>query len=489
MEHFPILTKDFYLASSPILILCVSSMVTMLLAVSKKTCTQRIFMVQTAGFVLALLSCLYTSATNSYLGGAFLAEEVSRFAQVLILGLSLLLTLFFRENYLKEQYFRGEISALFQLSTLGMLVMTSSVDLITVFVGLELSSIGIYTLVGYINPSRSSQEGAIKYFVLGSLATAFFLLGLSFLYISSGSLNLAEITNHLSHTNDLWLKIGGVFTLFGFAFKLALMPFHMWAPDAYEAAPTGLTAFMAVGVKVMILSVVLRFTRGVDIFFDEWMLCFLIFAALSMIGGNILALVQTSLKRMLAYSSIAHSGYMAIALCAMDKHSDLPYQAILFYLVGYSLTSLVAFGTLMWLESQETENIQLNDLNGLVKKHPWAAVAIGISMFSFAGMPPTVGFFGKFFIFNSALHFDLYPLAIIGVVGSLISLFYYLRVIVFMFMKEQPKNQDSLFHAKPSKIYMVILSTGCAAILLLGTVLPQKALDLIRPVATYLLRT
>jgi NADH-quinone oxidoreductase subunit N len=208
-----------------------------------------------------------------------------------------------------------------------------------------------------------------------------------------------------------------------------------------------------------------------------------------MIGGNLLALVQTSLKRMLAYSSIAHSGYMAIVLCALNSGSELPYQAIIFYLIGYTLTSLLAFGTLMWLEDITRQNLQLSDLRGLVKKHPWAAFSISLAMFSFAGMPPTVGFFAKFFVFNAALREKLNFLVLTGVLGSIISLYYYLRVIVTMYMqKPLDDGPEGTLLPRNSIVTTIILGATCIGILIFGTALPEQLLIKLQPIAATLVQ-
>jgi NADH-quinone oxidoreductase subunit N len=368
-----------------------------------------------------------------------------------------------------------------------MMVMVSSTDLITLFVGLELSSIGIYILVGYIFPNRASLEGAVKYLILGAFATAFLLFGFGLLYAASGTMDLMELSQKLAHEGDIWMKMGILFTLVGVAFKLALFPFHMWAPDAYESAPTGITALMASSVKIMILILALRISHGLPIYYEQWYPILFVLSVLSMIGGNILALVQTSVKRMLAYSSIAHSGYMAIVLCVLHNSNAFAYQAILFYLIGYTLSTILAFGTLMWLEDTERQNIQLQDLRGLTKTHPWAALALSIAMFSFAGMPPTVGFFAKFFVFNAALQGNLYWLVIMGVVGSIISLYYYLRVIVTMYMQKIDASHNSL-STKTSSVTAWILVSTCIAIIIFGTIMPEHILISLKPIATDLVQ-
>lgn len=479
--NFPTLTKDFYLAASPIVILCIGAMLAMLQSVykgiGKPSAVLGVMAVTLLGALVA--SLVGTPAVEtSYLEGSYLAGSLGQFGQMTILVIALIVAMLFRETYNATRFFRGEIAALFLMIVCGMLVMVSSEDLITLFVGLELSSIGLYAVVGYLNPTRRSQEGAIKYFVLGSFAAALLLFGFALLYAATGSMRLSEIVEALPKLVDHnWVRLGVVFSLAGLGFKLALAPFHMWAPDTYEAAPTGITAFMATTVKAMILIVAMRlFASGLTPIYDVWLPALMFLAMLSMILGNIMALVQTSLKRMLAYSSIAHSGYMAIAICALGGQSGaFPVAAILYYLVGYAVVSLASFAVLMWLESDGNDNILLDDLAGLVKTHPWAAFTLAVCMFSFAGMPPTVGFMGKFFVFNAAIASHLYGLVIIGVIGSSISLFYYLRVIVKMYMSEPVKVAVPL---APTRSFVItgLLGIALALVLLLGTVLPATVM-------------
>ena len=235
----------------------------------------------------------------------------------------------------------------------------------------------------------------------------------------------------------------------------------------------------------MVLIVILRITQNIELFANQWFPTLFVVSSLSMIGGNILALVQTSVKRLLAYSSIAHSGYMALVLCAMGAGRDLPYEAILFYLIGYVLTSVLAFGTLMWLEDTERQNLQIEDLRGLMRSHPWAAFVMAAAMFSFAGMPPTVGFFAKFFIFNAALREHLYFLVIIGALSSVISLYYYLRIVVVMYM-QKPDSKASTLTPRSSIVMNVLLTCTCGAVLIFGTVFPEQILAQLKPIATKL---
>lgn len=479
----PAVSIEFLSAAVPILILCIVSILHMLQAVFKSFGGERaVFSLLLLGLMAAVATAwtLGPQVETSYLSGSYLGGDLSRFGQLVILGLALVVTLLFHETHLKKDFFRGEIASLFAMIVAGMLVMVTSEEMVTLFVGLELSSIGLYAVVGYLKPSRRSQEGAIKYFVLGSFAAALLLFGFGLLYAATGSMRLSEIVEIIPKMADHnWVRLGVLFTLVGLGFKLALAPFHLWAPDTYEAAPTGIAGFMATSVKIMILVVAVRlFGSTLASAYDVWLPALMFLAMVSMILGNVMALVQTSLKRMLAYSSIAHSGYMAIALCAIGGSSaEFPVAAILYYVVGYAIVSLGAFGVLMFLEDEGRDNLMLDDLAGLSKTHPWAAFALACFMFSFAGMPPTVGFIGKLFVFKAAIDSQLYGLVVIGAIGSAISLFYYLRVVVKMYMSQPAVVVEGL-SSRRSILASVMLAVALALTFLMGTLLPGPVFKL-----------
>ncbi len=480
----PEIPKEFFSAASPIFILAIGSMISILQSVTKRLGSPGAIKVV---LYASLIGALAATAANfgiekaDYLQGAYLSESLARFGFLAILSISLVVALFFDATYLNKSFFRGEIASLFQLVVLGALVLVAADEMISLFTGLEIASIGIYALVGYVHPSQRSMEGAIKYFILGAFATGFLLFGFALMYAGSGTMRISEIITALAKESHPWMQLGGLFVLAGLGFKLALAPFHFWGPDAYEGAPTGITAFMATAVKVMILVLMLRFMAvGMQYLGGVWLPGLLFLASLSMILGNIMALVQSSLKRMLAYSSIAHSGYMAVAICAISATSgELPVAAVLYYLLGYTILSLGTFGILMWLENQVADNLQLEDLAGLSKKYPWACAAMAVFMFSFAGFPPTVGFMSKFFVFNAAIKSQLYGLVLIGVLGSSISLFYYLRVLVKMFMT---KPSGVVVDIAPQRSWIITSLTVAAivATILLGTILPESTLQLMR---------
>lgn len=427
----------------------------------------------------ALFVCFLDHPYKEYLGGSFIFDPITRLAHILILLVSLFISILFRYHPLKDKFFKEEASFLYLVVTTGMLIFTASHDFITLLVALEISSLGGYTLIGYLDPNRKSLEGAIKYFILGSVATAFILFGISFIYAASGSLNISEIINgmeSLVHTS--WLRGGLLLLLAGLSFKLALAPFHLWTPDAYEGAPTGITALMATSFKTIIVFLILRLlpifeTQGQNF----WSSFFSILVCLSIATGSLMALIQISIKRTLAYSSIAHSGYMAIILCYLSSQGDAN-QTLVFYLASYILASLIAFGSLMFMEKENNQNLSLNDLKGYSRKSPWLSFSLSFSLLSLAGLPPTIGFLGKLFLFKGAMEKGLFFVVLGAILGHAISLYYYLRIMVHMYMEKEDEKNIYAARKPHKKAYLIAIPLVVSV--LLGTLLPQKFFDLLQ---------
>ena len=432
--NVPQLGLPFYIYTLPILALLAGALLLLLCAVSRMLRHPTIIFVCTLAFIVAaLLSCLMLPQPDyQVFDGAYVVDGVARFGQLLVLAIAVCILWFGKEVQGRGNFLRGDICAIFLMTLSGMLVMVSSHNLLTIFVGLEIFSLGTYALIGYIKPTQSTQEAAIKYFVLGSFAAAILLFGFAFLYAATGSLDISTMLNNLSDNN--LARVGSMFVVVGLAFKLALVPCHLWAPDAYEGAPTAVTAFMVTTAKAVIVLLAVRFLDYHTILNSFWLPVLTLFACLSMLVGNVLALVQSSLKRMLAYSSIAHGGYIAIALVALSSKADPSIvNNVFYYLVAYCVISLGTFAFIIRLEDDVRTNIQLEDLTALAKSYPVQAAMLAIFMFAFAGIPPTLGFFAKFFVFKAGLEANLYTLVIIGVIGSGISFYYYLRVILQMY--------------------------------------------------------
>jgi NADH-quinone oxidoreductase subunit N len=476
------ITGAFYQAASPFILLSCFAMLAILMAASKSTRSPTtVFVLGNVSLAVTLGLLLGYVEVGEFLGGALVLSQLTIFLQALLLGFAWLLLLLTYFSHLRSNFFRPELLAVYFFVLLGMMVFCASYDLITLFVGLELSSIGLYTLVAYTRESRFSIEGGIKYLVLGSFASALLLFGFAFLYACTGTMELGEMVRQLASAKpSLWLLLGAAFTVFALGFKLALVPFQQWSPDAYEAAATNVTAFMTICVKIMVLSLLIKvLLLANEMFAAYWVYLLSTMAIASMLFGNIMALIQTSVKRMLAYSSIAHSGYMAIALSVMAPQNTLPNQALLFYLVSYALCSLLVFGVVLALEHKESDNIQLQDLKGLAQSRPWLAFALTTGMISFAGLPPTVGFIGKFFVFNAALKEGALGIVLCAVAASLISLFYYLRVPVMMYM-HKPSAFVQENRTRVAAFPAGILACTWLAIIALGTVLPQVLFSLLK---------
>ena len=376
----------------------------------------------------------------STFGGMIAVDGFAIFLNVLFL-LSGLLGIAVAYGYLKRMGIeRGEYYSLLLFSTAGMMLMAHAADLIVVFLALELLSLPLYVLAAFARPRLDSEEAGLKYFLLGAFATGFVVYGVTLVYGATGSTSLAGIVAAAAAgTSGLLLTIGAALLLVGFGFKVAAVPFHMWTPDVYHGAPTPVTAFMAVGAKAAGFAALLRLfvtafpSLGADLTPVVWVL-----AALTMLVGNVVAIAQTNIKRMLAYSSIAHAGYILMAFVAFGNQATQAdaVASALFYLVTYALTSYGAWAAVIALEKQNGQGLDISDFAGLGRRRPLLAAAMTVFMLSLTGMPPTLGLVGKFYLFRTVIEAGQVGLAIIGVLTSLISAYYYLRVVVVMYMRE-----------------------------------------------------
>ena len=397
----------------------------------------------TLGFTLAQIGEEGTAFTNMVVLDGF-----STFVNALLL-ISGLLGVALAYGYVKRMGLeRGEYYTLLLFSVTGMMLMAQATDLIVVFLALELLSIPLYVLAAFARPKLESEEAGLKYFLLGAFSTGFVVYGIVLIFGATQSTSLAAIVAAASSgiasastgpAGTLLLTIGAALVLIGFGFKVAAVPFHMWTPDVYQGAPTAVTAFMSSGAKIAGFAALLRVfatafpSISVDMTDILWVL-----AALTMIVGNVVAISQSDIKRMLAYSSIAHAGYILMAFVPYGNPEvrDVSIAAGLFYLVSYAVTNFGAWGVVMALEKSEGKGLQIEDYAGLSKKHPALAVAMTVFMLSLIGLPPTIGLVGKFYLFRAVIDGGFYGLAIIGVLTSLVSAYYYLRVVVTMYMKD-----------------------------------------------------
>jgi NADH-quinone oxidoreductase subunit N len=364
-----------------------------------------------------------------------------------------------------EQF--SELLFLAMNSLLGALILISAINLITVFVGLELMSLSLYLMIAMSHEQKISKEAAIKYFVLGSFASAIFLYGVSFIYGSTGSVSTLELMQNaeglLKTQNHLFL-FGFAFVIIGFCFKVSIAPFHAWTPDVYQGAPTPVTSFMATAIKTASFAAFLRVIASKGLIGSENLFVVLQwFAVITMTVGNVAALVQNNFKRTLAYSSIAHSGYILVGVITSGVSSNSAYgaSAVVFYLMTYSLMTMGAFGVLSMIEKDENDFVQVESLAGFAKQKPVRAFCLTIFLLSLAGLPPALGFFGKLYLFNAAVNEGLMWLALWGVLNSVIGAYYYLRPIVIMYMK------DGDCDTAPEKSYGTTFTVVLSAILVL----------------------
>jgi len=432
------------------------------------------------GIVLSFLFCLnlYGTQLSSFKGMA-LSDNFAIFFSFLFLISSFFVILQSLSFLKREEQVRGDYYALILFATLGMILMASTLDLVVIFLGLEIVSISLYILSGFRKKDLKSNEASLKFFLMGAFATGFLVYGIALIYGSLGTTNLEKIfiliplTETTLPGKDFLLYAGIGLLIVGFGFKIASVPFHMWMPDVFEGAPAPIAAFISAGPKSAGFAALLRiFLLAFSSFKPDWILIFWILSVLSMTTGNLLALWQTNLKRLLAYSSIAHVGYILIAFVAGGNSA---ISGVLFYLSIYILMNLGAFAIIISMGSKDREGTDLfKEYAGAGLKNPFLGVFMAIFMLSLSGFPPTAGFLAKFYIFSSAVKSGYLGLVIIAVINSMISVYYYLRVIVYMFMK--PAEEDIKPVSIPFSLGLVILVTGIG-ILAFG-ILPQPLLDL-----------
>ncbi len=432
------------------------------------------------GIGISFVFCLnlYGSQLTAFKGMA-IADNFAIFFTFVFLVSSFLVVLLSLSYLRRTEQVRGDYYALILFATLGMMLMASSLDLVVIFLGLEIVSISLYILTGFRKRDLKSNEASMKFFLMGAFATGFLVYGIALIYGSLGTTNLENIMMLIPITEsallgkDFLLYAGIGFLIVGFGFKIASVPFHMWMPDVFEGAPAPVAAFVSAGPKAAGFAALLRvFLLAFSSIKPNWTLVFWILSVLSMTTGNLLALWQRNLKRLLAYSSIAHVGYILIALVAGGNSA---VSGVLFYLSVYILMNLGAFAIIISMGSKEKEGTDLyNEYAGAGLKNPFLGVFMTIFMLSLAGFPPTAGFLAKFYIFTSAVKTGYLGLVIIAVINSLVSVYYYLRVIVYMFMR--PPVEEIKPVSIPFSLGLVIFIAGIG-ILALG-ILPQSLLDL-----------
>jgi len=419
----------------------------------------------TLGFVIVGSGQNGTAGRTAF-GGMVMVDGFANFQNVLLL-VSGLAGIALAYDYLKRSGLeRGEYYTLLMFSISGMMLMGMAADLIIVFLALELLSIPLYVLAGIAVPRVTSEEASLKYFLLGAFSSGFVVFGTALVYGGTGATALKEIVGAVNggSYDPTLLLVGAALILVGLGFKVAVVPFHMWTPDVYHGAPSAVTAFMAVGAKAAGFAALLRVlilalpALAVDLTPVLWTL-----AALTMILGNVVAIAQSNIKRLLAYSSIAHAGYIMMALVPYGKEglsADTAASA-LFYLVAYAFTNFAAWAVVIALERAEEQGLELDNYAGLGSKYPALAAVMAVAMLSFTGVPPTLGFVGKFYLFRTAIAGGYVGLALIGVLTSLVSAYYYLRVVVIMYMRDG----EPLVRREPW-LYLTAFATATGTVVL-----------------------
>jgi NADH-quinone oxidoreductase subunit N len=405
--------------------------------------------------------------------GLYVIDNFATFFKLIFLTILFLVTIMSFSYTKREGLYQGEYYSLMLFSALGMMVMVSSNNFVTIFIGLEVMSLAIYVLCGLLKGQVRAVESSLKYFLLGSFATAFLLYGIALVFAVTGTIDIqavkAAAMARALGSNSLFMT-GVALLIVGFGFKIASVPFHMWTPDVYEGAPTSITAFMATGVKAAAFGAFLRvFYTAFYPFIAEWSTVLWFLAVLTMSVGNVIALTQDNIKRLLAYSSIAHAGYIMIALVTGDKVLS---SSVLYYLLAYAFMNIGAFSVVILLGRRGEENEDIDSYAGLGARHPFIALCMSIFLLSLTGIPPLAGFAGKFYIFSDAIKGQYYWLGVIGMLNSSVAAYYYLRVLMYMYFKEPEKELGKI---DISPAYVVPMLISVFALLYLG-IMPRDFL-------------
>ncbi len=445
---------------APIIIMTIAGIVVLMADVFfKRALKDKLAYLSLIGIIIAgVVTFTQIGPTVYSFSDTFVVDNYSVFFNFIFL-VSTAIVILMSVSYIKQEGINyGEYYTLILFATMGMMLMAGGSDLITIFLGLEIMSISLYVLAGFRRNRLDSNEASLKYFLLGAFATGFLLYGIAMLYGATGTTNIKEIAAFLANNPPLsnpMIIMGSSLLIIGFGFKIACVPFHKWTPDVYEGAPTAITAFLSAGPKAAAFAAFFRvFLVSLPGLEPKWSTILWVLAVLTMTVGNVVAIAQTNIKRMLAYSSIAHAGYALIAIVAANS---LGTASMLFYMLAYIFMNLGAFAVVIVLGRKGEENLMIEDYNGLGYKHPLLAITMSIFMFSLAGIPPLAGFVGKFYIFSAAIKSGYVVLAVIGVLNSVIAVYYYLRVTVAMYMKP-PAREFAPLSLSPYMIVALILS-------------------------------
>jgi NADH-quinone oxidoreductase subunit N len=418
------------------------------------------------GIVAFFFAVRLWDAKINLFNALYVVDDFGTFLKYIFLTILLLVSVISLAYTRREEIVSGEYYSLLLFGVLGMMVMVSSNNFVTIFIGLEVMSLSIYILCGLLKGSLRAIESSLKYFLLGSFGTAFFLYGVALIYASAGTIDIQAVRAVASGGqlggSAIFLS-GMAMLIVGFGFKIASVPFHMWTPDVYEGAPTSVTVFMATGVKAAAFGAFLRvFYTAFYPLITEWSAVLWFMAVLTMCVGNITALLQNNMKRLLAYSSIAHAGYILVAFVTGDR---LLSSSVLYYLLAYTFMNLGAFSVVILLGRKGEEHEDIDSYAGLAGRHPFIALCMTIFLLSLTGIPPLAGFAGKFYLFSDAIKGQYYWLAVIGMLNSAVAAYYYLRVLMYMYFREPVKDLGKI-DMSPAYVLVMLVSVG--ALLYLG---------------------
>ena len=416
--------------------------------------------------VVAVIAVAPVDSISSF-GGTFVLDQLAVTLKVAVCLIVVLVFVYSRDYLVDHEIYKGEYYVLGLFATLGMMVMISAHSFLMVYLGLELLSLSLYSMIAFNRKSLMASEAAMKYFVLGAMASGLLLYGISIFYGMTGTLDINLFASSVESQFDnhpVALSFALTFIVVGLSFKLGAVPFHMWLPDIYQGSPTSVTLFIGTAPKIAGFAMTIRLlVDGLTSLQVDWAQMFIVLAVASMAIGNIVAIAQTNFKRMLAYSTISHVGFILLGILSGDANG---YASAMFYTITYAITAAVAFGVLIILNRKGFEAENISDLSGLNHTNPWYAAMLSIAMFSMAGVPPTVGFYAKLSVLQAVISVDLAWLAIVAVLFSVIGLFYYLRVVKVMYFDEVAENQ--VISIKPSLDAKLLLSANSLSLIGLG---------------------
>ena len=477
MDLIPAPEIDF-ISLAPVLVLSVFAMGVLLLDLFAGKNKSGLVFVSLIGLLMAAISAFAKGDLPAHsFGGSYVVDHLS-ICFTMIFCMSSALAILLSVEYNKRVNIRiGEYYSLILFCTVGMILLASSTDLIMIFLGIEIVSICLYVLAGIRRDDPKSNEAALKYFLLGAFATGFLLYGMTLMYGTTGTTKLVEIAKLLNTgevSSQPLLMMGVIMLVIGFGFKVASVPFHMWAPDVYQGAPSPVTAFMAVGPKAAAFAAFFRvFAEGLQELSPSWNVILSVVAVLTMFVGNLGAILQTNIKRLMAYSSVSHVGYILIAIIAKNS---LGLSSLVFYMVAYAFMIFGTFGIIILMGREDNENLELDNYAGLGFRYPLLAAAMSIFLLSLGGMPPLAGFIAKFYIFQAALNEGYLTLVVFAVLNSAISFYYYLKVIVYMYMREPAEEMQ----ISMAPITILVIAIGMLGTLELG-LFPGPVISLASP--------